>query len=159
MSNIITNFWDIVTNPHFYIVVILVIIVIAVIHHIQIKSEEKSGKIITGKPVNKSIVNPRRILYMLVYVYYGYHFSHYFKEFVIMAIIFKFMDKGICSDSFLQAFDCDTWPDIKNKILCRSIYAIGSCTYDHTWSDVVLNMSGFILGMFIYKMIHRKKLK
>lgn len=158
MYNITTNFWNIITNPHFYVVIILIIIVVAITHHVQIKSAEKTGKKVTiGAEIIKPGLNYRQILYILIYVYYGYHFPHYFIEFLIMAILFKFIDKGVCSDSFLQAFKCDNWNALKDKISCRIMYAVGSCTYDHTWSDVMLNMAGFVLGSLIFRIVHHHK--
>lgn len=141
MSNILVNLSNIITNPHFYVLIIIVISIITIEYIIRDKSKKNNVSAIQSTPN----INSHRILYFLLYVYYGYHFPANFIEFLIFAIIWIFLEKGVCSNTFRKIIGCDH----SDNLFCENIVLIGNCKYDH-WIDLAINMTGFIIGsMFV----------
>lgn len=156
MPNILSNFSSIVKNPHFYVVIILAIVIFVISFLIDSRRDpEKSNVTIGALIIDPKKFNWKRILYMLLYVYYGYHFPYFFVEFLIIAIVWKFAQQRLCLDSFLQAVKCDNWFAMRDKLFCKAINYTGDCQNAHNWFDVVFNMIAFLAGAAIFRMVRK----
>ena len=147
MTDIFTNFSDIISNPHFYVLIILVIVIITIGYFIRRSLEKKHG---VGAIRKKSKINSRQILYIALYVYYGYHFPNNFVEFLIMAIAWKLVEQGICSSFVAQVTKCNY---SSSNFLCEAIELIGNCEHAQ-WKDILFNMMAFVCGSLIFKIRH-----
>lgn len=150
---ILHNFYTIITNPKFYIVVIMIILFIMLLNIVDnnIKSKLKTP-IATFKCFN---LDWWSLSHFMLYIYFGYMFPDYFVEFLIIGSMWEIFESTACTIPTLASKKCDD----NNTIYCKILSNINNCDYWYgKLDDVAVNMAGYVLGSTISSKYFNKKL-
>lgn len=150
-NNIIDNFRYILTNKHFYIPVIISFVLIMLIFLSKpIQNKMKTNLfVIFGAELDFWSVS-----HFLLYIYFGYSFPEFFLEFLIIGCIWELIEITFSKDFFMKLINGNNGA-ISNKItnhVKESNYWYGKV------DDIFVNMSGFLVGMFLAKKRRKKSI-
>ena len=141
---LLTNIWNIIKSPKFYIPLIIcfVLILIGGAFQEQIQNNMK----IVLLDVGGIKVDMWSITHILLYVYFGYQFPEYFVEFLLLGSLWEIFESTFCRDSLSKFIGCED----KTSFICDKLGQIRDCNYWYgKLDDVVMNMTGFVLGAWL----------
>jgi hypothetical protein len=84
------------------------------------------------------------ISHFLLFAVFGYILPNYPLTFLILGVLFEFIEDCLSSDETTQLADCKNKYNKKYHLMCQ--FSINNDYWYSNWSDIFVNLFGYLVG-------------